>query len=144
VHKRPKPRTGYIPTAVDDEFELVIVCLCEHDHEPLEVAFTQSGGPALVTGNTRCWFGLFEWLTAHLEKKPEAKLLQLWNVRKKKFGTTNMGTTRARCFMTTPAPQTGLNLATRLVKTAQKPVLVRLQTRRPWLLIPATNAVHHH
>ena len=94
MHKRPKPRTGYIPTAVDDEFELVIVCLCEHDHESLEVTFTQTGKPVLVTGNPCCWFGLFEWLTAHLKKKPDAKLLQLWNARKKQFGSTNVGTAR--------------------------------------------------
>ena len=94
AHKRPKSRGGYTPTAVDDEFELVLVCLCTHDHEALEVTVTQTGTPVLVTGNTLCWFGLFEWLTAHLKDQPDTKLLQLWNVKKKAFGKKNFGTAR--------------------------------------------------
>ena len=58
---------------------------------------TQTGKPVLVTGNSLCWFGLFEWLTAHLKKdQPDTKLLQLWNAKKKKFGKKNFGTARLR------------------------------------------------
>lgn len=93
MHKRPKPRTGHLPTAVDDEFELVIICLCEYDHEELVVEVTQTGRPKVVTGNLFCWYGLFCWITAHLADNPDKKLIQLWNTRLKRFGTVNMGTT---------------------------------------------------
>ena len=79
AHKRPKPRTGLTPTAVDDEFELVIICTCENEHEPLTIEMTSRGVLANVTGNALCWFGLFEFLTAHLADKPQSKLLQRWN-----------------------------------------------------------------
>ena len=78
MHKRAKPRNGVAPYAVDDEFDLVIICTCRQDHEPLTVDFNQKGEPKKTEGNDACWLGLFEFCTGHLAKTPEKKLLQNW------------------------------------------------------------------
>ena len=79
MHKRAKPRNGTAPYAIDDEFELVIVCTCSRDHVPLVVDFNQKGIPKSTKGNASCWLGLFEFSTGHLAATPGKKLLQNWN-----------------------------------------------------------------
>ena len=79
MHKRAKPRNGVAPYAIDDDFELVIVCTCSRDHEQLVVEFNQRGQPKATEGNDSCWLGLFEFCASHLAEKPGKKLLQNWN-----------------------------------------------------------------
>ena len=41
--RRVKVRNAADPTAVDQEFELTIVCTCIEEHEPIEIAFNTRG-----------------------------------------------------------------------------------------------------
>ena len=45
-----------------------------------------------IAGNQDCWYGQFVYLTQHLVDKNDldSKFLQLYNFRKKKFGTANV------------------------------------------------------
>ena len=43
-----------------------------------------------VIGNENCWYGGLEFVTKDLID-PTKKLIQLWNLRKRKFGTQNVG-----------------------------------------------------
>ena len=84
------------PTRVDEDFELVICCLCEGGHQPIKITFNLKGNPKtirtrksiLIEGNTSCWYGLFEFLTKDLIDKNK-KLVQNWNFKKREFGSQN-------------------------------------------------------
>ena len=96
---RVKPRSGRTPYNPDENFKLTIACLCKGDHEPLCIVMDQKGYPKEpITGNESCWFGLFYYHVQHLLDKGDldSKLLQTYNYRKKKFGTTNVGTGAAK------------------------------------------------
>ena len=43
-----------------------------------------------IQGNELCWFGNFEFVTKDMQDE-NTKLLQNYNYRKKKYGTTNVG-----------------------------------------------------
>ena len=44
------------PDRPDEDFELVISCLCTGDHQPLEFEIDRRGNPVgPVTGNMLCW-----------------------------------------------------------------------------------------
>ena len=52
------------PDRPDEDFELVISCLCTGDHQPLEFEIDRRGNPVgPVTGNMLCWYGLLRWVT---------------------------------------------------------------------------------
>ena len=92
-YNRVKPRNGGKPYDPDQNFKLTITCLCLGDHEPLAVTLDQKGYPKEpIAGNQDCWYGQFVYLTQHLVDKNDldSKLLQLYNFRKKKFGTANV------------------------------------------------------
>ena len=54
--------------------------------------FTQQGRPKepRVIGNEICWYGCLEFVTKDLTN-PKKKLVQNWNLRKRMFGTQNVG-----------------------------------------------------
>ena len=97
-YNRLKNRNGSCPTRVDEDFDLCIVCLCEGGHSPIDIVWDRQGNAKmirsqalLIQGNIMCWYGLFEWLTDHLEGNRNAKLIQKWVKRDRKFGTSNIG-----------------------------------------------------
>ena len=106
TYARIKNRNGANPTRVDEDFDLVIICLCEEEHVPIEIVWERDGNPKvirtqalLIQGNVFCWYGLFVWLTNHLVGQPNAKLVQKWNKRNKKFGTQTIAkVTMAGCI----------------------------------------------
>ena len=94
TYNRLKNRNGANPTRADEEFDLVIVCLCDQGHLPIDIVWDRTGNAKvirsqalLIQGNVYCWYGLFEWLTNHLEQNRNAKLIQKWNIKRKQFGT---------------------------------------------------------
>ena len=97
TYSRMKNRNGASPTRVDEEFDLVFVCLCEDGHMPIKIVWNRDGNATvirtqalLIQGNVFCWFGLLEFVTDHLVGQPNAKLVQKWIKRDKKFGTRNV------------------------------------------------------
>jgi hypothetical protein len=77
---------------------LTIVCTCSGEHDPIVIEFDTNGKPkgGVIQGNIDCWYSLFRWNCDHLRGQPEKKLLQYWNVRTRKFGTTNIGLERVQ------------------------------------------------
>jgi len=66
--------------------------LCEGGHRPLKVELDQKGKlkQPKVIGNELCWYGNLEFLVKHVQN-PDQKLLQRYNLRKKCFGSQNLG-----------------------------------------------------
>lgn len=103
TYSRLKNRNGANPTRLDEDFDLVIVCLCTEGHAPIEVVWDTTGNPkvirrksSLIQGNTMCWYGLYEWCTKHLRASRNSKLIQRWNKKKKEFGTQTISTKMMR------------------------------------------------
>ena len=101
MHKRAKPRNGPMPYAVDDDFELVVVCTCAENHEALVVEVSQDGKPKEMKGNDACWFGLYEFCTGHLKPTSTTKLLQNWNHKKRGWGKQNRSTVKNTALLAT-------------------------------------------
>ena len=88
-YKRVKNRNATSPSRLTDEFELVIPCLCDKEHQPIDIEWDNEGNPVgAVNGNVHCWFGLFDYLTKDLHD-PTQKLIQNFNTTEKKFGRQN-------------------------------------------------------
>jgi len=86
-YKRVKNRNATSPSRLTDEFELVIPCLCDKEHEPIDIEWDSEGNPVgAVNGNINCWFGLFDYLTKDLHDQTQ-KLIQNFNITERKFSS---------------------------------------------------------
>ena len=86
-YKRVKNKNATGPSRLADEFELVIPCLCEKEHQPIDIEWDDEGNPVgEVIGNVHCWYGLFDYLTKDL-KDQNQKLIQNFNISEKKFSS---------------------------------------------------------
>ena len=86
-YKRVKNRNATNPSRLADEFELVIPCLCDKEHQPIDIEWNDEGNPVgEVIGNVHCWFGLFDYLTKDL-KDQKQKLIQNFNMSQKRFSS---------------------------------------------------------
>ena len=86
-YKRVKNRNATSPSRLTDEFELVIPCLCDKEHDPIDIEWDSEGNPVgAVNGNVHCWFGLFDYLTKDLHDQTQ-KLIQNFNITERKFSS---------------------------------------------------------
>ena len=86
-YKRVKNRNATNPSRLSDEFELVIPCLCDKEHEPIDIEWDNEGNPVgAVNGNVHCWYGLFDYLTKDLHDRTQ-KLIQNFNITERKFSS---------------------------------------------------------
>ena len=85
-YKRVKNRNATSPSRLTDEFELVIPCLCDKEHDPIDIEWDSEGNPVgAVNGNVHCWYGLFDYLT-NLQDRTQ-KLIQNFNITERKFSS---------------------------------------------------------
>ena len=86
-YKRVKNRNATNPSRLADEFELVIPCLCDKEHEPIDIEGNNEGNPVgAVNANVHCWYGLFDYLTKDLQDRTQ-KLIQNFNITERKFSS---------------------------------------------------------
>ena len=86
-YKRVKNRNATNPSRLSDEFELVIPCLCDKEHDPIDIEWDNEGNPVgAVNGNMHCWYGLFDYLTKDLQDQTQ-KLIQNFNITERKFSS---------------------------------------------------------